>query len=95
MAADVKWTLIARFSNADSKGWVNSSGEYWYETLELGNTVSPSDNSDMISRAFYNVKGDEFKITRSDDPYHFALLHGYNCFSQKNVQGSAYFIWCF
>lgn len=69
------WTLIARFSNNDSKNWMHDSGEWWYDkNIEFGETADPSSNTDMISQAFWLVSGQEFKITRSDDPKHTALL---------------------
>ena len=69
------WTLIARFSNKDSTNWMKDSGEYWYDrTSAVGQTTDPADNTDMISPAFWLVNGTEFKITRSDDPSHTALL---------------------
>ena len=79
--SDGGWTLIARFSNADSKGWGKNSGEYWYDTLQLGSTTSPSTNSDMISKAFYNVKGNDLKLSRSDQSSHPYLLYAGGCFS--------------
>ena len=69
------WTLIARFSNNDDKNWMKDSGEYWYDrTSAVGQTTDPANNTDMISPAFWLVNGTEFKITRSDDPSHTALL---------------------
>ena len=69
------WTLIARFSNADSKHWMKNSGDWWYDkNVAAGVTTGPSTNGDMISPAFWLVSGNEFKITRSDDPQHTALL---------------------
>lgn len=73
------WTLIARFSNADAKNWGSSSGNYWYDELATGSTTSPSTNADMISKAFYNVKGTKLKLTRSDDSHHNRLLVAANC----------------
>jgi hypothetical protein len=68
------WTLIARFSNGDSKQWI-TNGSFWYDKVtSFGDVGSPSKNKDMISTAFWKVKGDEFKITRSDDCNHTALL---------------------
>ena len=70
------WTLIARFSNNDAKNWMKNSGDYWYDrTSAVGQTTDPADNTDMISPAFWLVNGTEFKITRSDDPSHTALLY--------------------
>ncbi|XP_015749474.1 PREDICTED: uncharacterized protein LOC107329265 [Acropora digitifera] len=69
------WTLIARFSNNDVKNWMEDSGEWWYDkSVSVGDIAKPSVNADMLSPAFWLVKGREFKITRSDDPEHTALL---------------------
>ena len=40
----------------------------------MGTTTDPSVNADMISPAFWMVRGSEFKITRSDDSSHTPLL---------------------
>ena len=40
----------------------------------VGQTANTSANSDLMSPAFWLVSGHEFKITRSDDPQHTALL---------------------
>ncbi|XP_078384080.1 uncharacterized protein LOC144666533, partial [Oculina patagonica] len=69
------WTLIARFSNKDRPNWMDDSGYWWYDRTEAGgNTIDPSNNADMISPAFSLASGNEFKITRSDDFQHTALL---------------------
>ena len=69
------WTLISRFSNNDTKAWMEDSGEWWYDkSVGVGDIASPSVNTDMISPAFWLVRGRELKITRSDDPEHTALL---------------------
>ena len=69
------WTLVARFSNADTKNWMDETGDWWFDrTTAVGATVDPSSNTDMISPAFWLVSGTEFKITRSDDSQHTALL---------------------
>ena len=69
------WTLIARFSNKDDGNWMEDNGTWWYDREEAyGNTLDPSDNADMISEAFWLQQGSEFKITKSDDPTHTALL---------------------
>ena len=69
------WTLIARFSNNDAKNWMKDSGEWWFDkSVGVGKEISPSVNADMLSPAFWLVSGLEFKITRSDDPRHTALL---------------------
>ena len=67
--------LIARFSNKDSKNWMAESGDWWYDRrYASGATTDPSVNADMISPAFWMVKGGEFKISRSDDSSHTPLL---------------------
>ena len=69
------WTLIARFSNNDNKNWMLDDGSWWYDQqLAMETTNSPSVNADMISPAFWLARGNEFKITRSDDPSHTPLL---------------------
>ena len=69
------WTLIARFSNNDTKNWMEDSGKWWYDkSVGVGDLADPSVNADMLSPAFWLVRGREFKITRSDDPQHTALL---------------------
>ncbi|XP_015777443.1 PREDICTED: uncharacterized protein LOC107355377 [Acropora digitifera] len=69
------WTLIARFSNNDAKNWMKDSGDWWYDKrVSVGDLADPSVNADMLSPAFWLVRGREFKITRSDDPQHTALL---------------------
>ena len=69
------WTLIARFSNSDAKNWMEDSGEWWYDkSVGVGDITDPSVNADMFSPAFWLVRGSQFKITRSDDPQHTALL---------------------
>ncbi|KAM7434374.1 hypothetical protein ABFA07_015548 [Porites harrisoni] len=69
------WTLIARFSNNDTKRWMNDTGFWWYDrNSSFGITTDSSHNADMISPAFWLVRGNELKITRSDDHQHVALL---------------------
>ncbi|KAL9961261.1 hypothetical protein ACROYT_G030170 [Oculina patagonica] len=69
------WTLIARFSNKDSRNWMDDSGYWWYDRTEAaGKTTDPLNNADMISPAFWLASGNEFKITRSDDSQHTPLL---------------------
>jgi hypothetical protein len=69
-----EWTLIARFSNGDSKNWI-ADGSFWYDRVTpYGDVNNPLDNLDMISAAFWELKGSEIKITRSDDSTHTALL---------------------
>lgn len=72
---DNEWTLIARFSNADDKTWMNDDGSFWYDRQERFGVVYRADlNEDMISEAFWLISGAEFKITKSDDPVHTSLL---------------------
>ena len=69
------WTLIARFSNDDAKNWMDNTGHWWYDKSDAaGDTSDPSINADMMSPAFWAVRGSELKITRSDDSQHTALL---------------------
>ena len=69
------WTLIARFSNNDVKNGMADTGHWWYDRqFATGKTESPFINNDMISPAFWLVRGSEFKITRTDDPSHTPLL---------------------
>ena len=69
------WILIARFSNNDGKNWMIDSGDWWYDRgYASGATTDPSVNADMISPAFWLLKGRELKITRSDDYSHSTLL---------------------
>ncbi|CAH3198225.1 unnamed protein product [Porites evermanni] len=69
------WTLIARFSNRDTKNWMRDDGHWWYDqNASMGTTTDPSVNTDMISPAFWLVSGREFKVTRSDDSSHTPLL---------------------
>ncbi len=73
------WTLIARFSNADSINWVASSGSYLYDVTETGSTTSATANSDMVSKAFHNAGGFRIKITRTDTTNHQHLLYTDDC----------------
>ena len=83
------WTLAARFSNADSKNWMRDDAYWWYDIQSSqGSPTSPSSNYDMISEAFWKVKGDNIKITRSDDSSHSSLLRTYsNCLSDRTLRG--------
>ena len=80
--------LIARFSNKDSKNWMADSGDWWYDRrYASGATTDPSVNADMISPAFWLLKGKEFKITRSDDSSHTPLLQTTgNCLGEKTFR---------
>jgi uncharacterized Fe-S cluster protein YjdI len=69
-----EWTLIARFSNGDSKHWIDNSA-FWYDRVTpYGEVDNPLGNTDMISSSFWEKKGSEIRITRSDDPSNTALL---------------------
>ena len=61
------WTLVARFSNKDAKNWIDSAGWWYSKVAEAGKPTSNTDNYDAISQAFWKVKGQELKITRTDD----------------------------
>ena len=75
LQASQGWSLIARFSNNDTKNWMKDSRAWWYDkSVTIGGTTDPRDNTDMISPAFWLVSGKELKITRSDDYQHTALL---------------------
>ena len=80
--------LIARFSNNDGKNWMANSGDWWYDRRNAsGATTDPSVNADMISPAFWLLKGREFKITRSDDSSHTPLLQTMgNCLGNKTFR---------
>lgn len=78
------WTLISRVSNNDGGKWgplTKGGREWWLHYGEAqngeGTTTDPSQNKDMVSRAFTLVSGTEFMITRSDYP-HTALLRTTN-----------------
>jgi len=83
------WTLIARFSNADTKNWMRDDAYWWYDIqTSQGSPTSTSSNYDMISEAFWRVEGSEIKITRSDDNSNTALLRTYsNCLSGNTFRG--------
>ena len=74
------WTLIARFSNADSANWMQNSGNWWYDrTTAYGSVTSTSNNYDMISPAFWLVQGSYIKVSRSDDSSNTGLLVTSSC----------------
>ena len=53
----------------------DSTGEWWYDkNVGVGDIANTSVNTDMLSPAFWLVRGREFKLTHSDDPQHSALL---------------------
>ena len=82
------WTLIARFSNSDTKNWMNGSGYWWYDRNEAdGETADPSNNADMISPAFWLVRGSELKLTLSNDSQHTPLLQTTgNCLGRQTFR---------
>ena len=54
---------------------MRQKGQGWFTVdTSVGQTANTSANSDLLSPAFWLVSGHEFKITRSDDPQHTALL---------------------
>ena len=54
---------------------MRDDGLWWYDqNASMGTITDPSVNGDMISPAFWMVRGGEFKITRSDDSSHTPLL---------------------
>ena len=74
------WTLIARFSNGDSRNWMQNSGSWWYDrTISYGSVTSTSNNYDMISPAFWLVQGNYIKVSRSDDSSNTGLLETNSC----------------
>ena len=83
------WTLISRFSNADSSNWMQYSGSWWYDrTTSYGSVTSTSNNYDMISPAFWLVQGTYIKITRNDDSSHTYLLYTPNgCIGGNTFRG--------
>ena len=82
------WTLISRFSNADSSNWMQYSGSWWYDrTTSYGSVTSTSNNYDMISPSFWLVQGNYIKITRSDDSSHTYLLRtAYQCIGGRTFR---------
>lgn len=61
------WTLIARFSNNDDRGWMEDNGEWWYTRTEAeGHPTIRTEFTDAYSPAFHQVVADELKIARTD-----------------------------
>ena len=85
--SDGGWTLIARFSNADAKNWMQSSGHYWYDQLATGDKTNPSTNADMISNAFYEAPGIQLKITRTNDPALTWITSTLSCLNSDTFRG--------
>ena len=67
---------------------MRDDGRWWYDQQAAnGKTNDPSVNADMISPAFWLVRGSEFKITRTDDPSHTPLLQTTgNCLAGKTFR---------
>ena len=66
---DGGWTLVARFSNADTANWMADDGGWWYtRTTEAGDPLDPTPNADMLGAGFWLVDADEMRLTRSDNP---------------------------
>ncbi|XP_028403391.1 uncharacterized protein LOC114526088 [Dendronephthya gigantea] len=87
------WKLVARFSNRDGENWIKDANFWFDKTSPYGSTTDPFLNKDMISEAFWEIHGNEIKITRSDDPTHTALLETTNnCLNGKTFRQ---FITCF
>ena len=82
------WTLIARVSNRYRKRWTWGSGWWKYNMTDAkGETTDPLDDWDMISPAFWLVGGNEFMITRSDDPHTAPLLQTTdNCLDERTFR---------
>ena len=54
---------------------MHDDSRWWYDQQAAnGKRNDPWVNADMISPAFWLVRGNEFKIMRSDDPIHTPLL---------------------
>ena len=67
---------------------MEDSGEWWYDnSVGVGDVANTSVNTDMLSLAFWLVRGREFEIARSDDPLHTALLQTTgDCLSGKTFR---------
>lgn len=80
------WTLIARISNNDSTHWRQGSDRWNDKDGKKKNTTGPLDGKDMISPAFWLVGGNEFMITRSDDPYTALLQTTDDCLGKQTFR---------
>ena len=48
VSVDQVWTLLARFSNSDTKYQMDDSGDWWYDNSQaVGEATDPSYNADM------------------------------------------------
>ena len=81
------WTLLARFSNTDDENWKKDSSWWKYNKKDADeNGANPVENEDMISPAFWLVGGNEFMITRSDDPYTALLQTTDDCLGEQTFR---------
>ena len=80
------WTLIARVSNHGGEHWRWSSNWWNDEKNGQGKRTDPVDSKDMISPAFWLVGGNEFMITRSDDPYTALLKTTDDCLGKQTFR---------
>ena len=54
---------------------MDDQATWWFDRVKsYGNTSDPGHNADMIAKGFWLQQGSEFRITKSDDPTHAALL---------------------
>ena len=67
---------------------MRDDGRWWFDQqIAIGAITNPSAMDDMISTAFWSVRGREIKITRSDDPSHTPLLQTTgNCLAGKTFR---------
>ena len=67
---------------------MRDDGFWWHDQqVAMGTTTNSSINSDMISPAFWLVRGRKLKITRSDDPSHTPLLQTTgNCLGEQTFR---------
>ena len=64
---------------------MDDTGSWWYDrNIAFGKSTDPSNNTDMISPAFWLFSDNEFKITRSDDARHNSLLQTTGNSNSKN-----------
>ena len=80
-------TLTGRFSNAGANNWISTNGSYWYDMSAVGFTLSTVANGDMITKAFYNAKGTDIKLTRCYPFNHSYLLHATGCSDYQQHSG--------
>ena len=83
MKEDQGWTLIARISNKGGKHRKLDSS-WWKDRKDCKREAT--DDQDMISPAFWLVGGNEFMITRSDDPYTALLQTTDDCLGKQTFR---------